>query len=357
MFAVKHYPERIKGKELDDYLANGWYRMGQTIFTTHFLCFGETFYSAIWVRLDLQAHQFSKSLRKIIKRNNGRFQFHFGKAVIDVPRENLYQRYRAIFPGMIAPSILDSLQDGDHFNVYNTYEFTVYDGAKLIAVSYFDLGENSIASILGFYDPEYKPFSLGLYTMLMEVEYGKIQGFKYFYPGYVVPGYDRFEYKLRIGPVDYYDLRSGDWLPYAAFTKEEIPIYRMRVKLEVLRQTAQKMRLNLPLKFYPLFEANLFGYPSLPFFDYPLIVYGGATQEEDGHYILVFDPRTSQYQLLLCSNFDYSLFYFNDAYMSMFNAERHFLQLILMEQVLESTTSPEQILHALQTEQVKGKVK
>jgi arginine-tRNA-protein transferase len=241
--------------------------------------------------------------------------------------------------------------------VYNTYEFTVYDGAKLVAVSYFDLGEDSIASILGFYDPEYKAHSLGLYTMLMEVEYGKIQGFKYFYPGYVVPGYDRFEYKLRIGPVDYYDLRSGDWLPYAAFTKEEIPIYRMRVKLEVLRQTAQKMRLNLPLKFYPLFEANLFGYPSLPFFDYPLIVYGGATKEEDGHYILVFDPRTSQYQLLLCSNFDYSLFYFNDAYMSMFNAERHFLQLILMEQVLESTTSPEQILHALQTEQVKGKVK
>jgi hypothetical protein len=41
----------------------------------------------------------------------------------------------------------------------------------------------------------------------------------------------------------------------------------------------------------------------------------------------------------------------------MFNAERHFVQLILMEQVLESSPNPEQILHALQTEQVKGKVK
>jgi len=357
MFAIKHYPEHIKGKELDDYLANGWYRMGQTIFTTHFLCFGENFYSAIWVRLDLVQHQFSKSLRKIIKRNNARFQFHFGKAVIDVPREALYQKYRATFPGMIAPSILDSLQDGDHFNVYNTYEFTAYDGDKLVAVSYFDLGEDSIASILGFYDPDYKAHSLGLYTMLMEVEYGKIQGFSYFYPGYVVPGYDRFEYKLRIGPVDYLDLRSGDWLPYADLSAEEVPIYRMRVKLEILRHAALKARMILPFKFYPLFEANLFGYPSLPFFDYPLMVYGGETAEEDGHYVLVFDPRNGQFQLLLCSNFDYSLFYFNDAYASSFNSERHFTQLILMEQVLESNAHPEVVLEALLAEQVRGKVK
>ncbi len=114
MFAIKHYPEQIKGKELDDYLANGWYRMGQTIFTTHFLCFGEAFYSAIWVRLDLEKHEFSKSLRKIIKRNNERFQFHFGKAVIDISRENLYQRYRVTFPGfrLFSPELTRALEPG-----------------------------------------------------------------------------------------------------------------------------------------------------------------------------------------------------------------------------------------------------
>ena len=87
------------------------------------------------------------------------------------------------------------------------------------------------------------------------------------------------------------------------------------------------------------------------------MVYGGETAEEDGHYILVFDPRTGQYQLLLCSNFDYSLFYFNDAYTSVFNSERHFAQLILMEQVLESSPSADVVVEALLYEQVKGKVK
>ena len=60
-FAEKHYPELLLPEELDAYLARGWYRMGQSIFTTHFLCFGEQFYSAVWVRLQLNDHSFSKS--------------------------------------------------------------------------------------------------------------------------------------------------------------------------------------------------------------------------------------------------------------------------------------------------------
>jgi arginine-tRNA-protein transferase len=40
MFADKHYPENLNLWELDQYLEKGWYRMGQVIFTTHFLFFG-----------------------------------------------------------------------------------------------------------------------------------------------------------------------------------------------------------------------------------------------------------------------------------------------------------------------------
>ena len=30
----------------------------------------------------------------------------------------------------------------------------------------------------------------------------------YYYPGYVVPGYHRFDYKLKIGEVEFYDPTS-----------------------------------------------------------------------------------------------------------------------------------------------------
>ncbi|MEM9992319.1 MAG: arginine-tRNA-protein transferase, partial [Bacteroidota bacterium] len=186
----------MSGATLDHYLAKGWYRMGQGIFTCHFLCFGERIYSAIWLRLSLKDYTFRKSLRKVIKRNQ-QFKTLIRPAQIDKQKEILYQRYRWYsFKGNISTSLQESLQDGGHTNIYNTYESCVYDGDKLVAVSFFDLGDNSIASILGMYDPDYAGYSLGFYTMLVEIQYGQAQQFDYYYPGYIVPGYERFDYKM-----------------------------------------------------------------------------------------------------------------------------------------------------------------
>jgi leucyl-tRNA---protein transferase len=46
MFAQVHSPESLHPVELDRYLDNGWFRMGQTIFTTNFLNFNNELFSA-----------------------------------------------------------------------------------------------------------------------------------------------------------------------------------------------------------------------------------------------------------------------------------------------------------------------
>jgi arginine-tRNA-protein transferase len=346
MFTAKNYPEQIEPEELDAYLANGWYRMGQTIFTTHFLCFGDEYYSAIWVRLDLKGFSFSKSLRKIIK-HNGRFKHFYRPAVIDEEKETLYQLYRADFPGLLAPSLVESLRDGEEFNVYQTIEFAVYDDDQLIAVSFFDAGKKSLASILGIYDPAYKPFSLGFYTMVMEVAYGLEHGFDFFYPGYVVPGYSRFDYKLRIGAVDYLDLRTGDWQPYQNLKAEEIPIDKMRHKLLSMQARLREAKLEPKIQYYPLFEANLFGYTHLAFFDYPILLYCGKLHEDDGHYIIVFDPRIHLFQLLFCINYDDIAIYLHDPFANLFHPERNFTELIAIDHVIETSAQTSVISDAL----------
>jgi leucyl-tRNA---protein transferase len=239
------------------------------------------------------------------------------------------------------------LQDGENFNIYNTLEFTARENGRLVAMSYFDAGKTSLSSILGFYDPAIKDLSPGLFTMLMEIKYGLDHGFHFFYPGYVVPGYARFDYKTRIGPVDFFDLSTNDWIPLTDRARQETPLYQMRLKLEILRQKALEMRIDLPIKYYPLFEANIFGYPALPFFDYPILAYAGLTKDQDGRNIIVYDPRTKQYQLVHCSDFDYAMFYFNDNFVNTYNPERHFLELILVEEVLESNADPGVILKRL----------
>lgn len=339
VFAEKHYPEAIVGSSLDDYLAKGWYRMGQSIFTTHFLCFGEKLYSAIWIRLALEDHKFRKGQRKLMRRNGQQFRIEYAPFEITPEKEELYQKYKKHFHGFIARSLVDSLLDGDNTNTYHTIESQIYDGDRLIGLSFFDLGKESVASILGIYDPEYADASLGYYTMLLEIEYCRQNNIPYYYPGYVVPGYDRFDYKLRIGEVEYLSLSSSNWEPYTAFKVAEIPLLRMKEQLEALQQQLTQANIDSQLYYYPLFEANLFGMMQATYLDFPIFLnIDTLYPTPQFRYLVVFDVRDQHLKLLRCSNFDDFRFYFNDAYTQSFDPATFLVELTVVEQLLYATT-------------------
>ncbi len=205
-----HRPINLYGSNLDTYLVNGWFRSGQYIYTISSIPLEGKLYYPIRIRLPLKGYTFRKSLRKIIKKNK-KFRTISRKATITPEKEALYQKFIVRFDSYIEPTLLGSLQEGEDTTIYNTYEISVYDGDKLIAVSYFDLGETTLASIMGVFDPEYGKYSLGFYTMLAEMQFGKINGFDYYYPGYVIPGYPKFDYKMKIGEVEFYDAENDHW--------------------------------------------------------------------------------------------------------------------------------------------------
>lgn len=332
MFAKKHYPEVMLPQELDLFLSRGWYRMGQTIFTTHFLCFDQEFYSAIWVRLDLQGYRFRKSLRKIIRRNKAAFQYSIQPSIITPEKEALYQKYRGAFPGVLAPSLRESLLDGDDLNIYQTYEVQVRLGDRLVGLSFFDLGENSLSSITGIYDPEFQKFSIGFFTMLLEIEFGLENGYRYFYPGYVVPGYPRFDYKLRIGKVDYYEMSTQEWRPYEELRPEDIPFQQMQLRLAEIQKELNHARIANKIMQYPLFEANLFGFWLATCLDFPVFLWCYPASASNNYLIIVYDPRISAYRVLHCSRFDDLQFYFRESYTQSFDEDRFFMELLVLEQ-------------------------
>ena len=92
----------------------------------------------------------------------------------------------------------------------------VYDGDQLIAAGYFDLGDTAAASILHFFDPQYARYSLGKYLILLTIEYLKDQGYEYYYPGYVVEGLPKMDYKLFLGKeeAEYFDPEAVAWLKF-----------------------------------------------------------------------------------------------------------------------------------------------
>ena len=250
-FADRLYPDDIEPEQLDVFLSNGWYRMGQTIFTTHFLFYEKQLLSAIWLRLSLENFKFKKSLRKILKKNRADFRVEIRPFELTQEKEQIFRKYASEFKGRLSGSLKNSLLDGLDKNVFQTTEVNIFDGDRLIAFSFFDEGRSSLTSISGIYDPEYANRSLGLHTMLEEIQYGLDTGRKFYYPGYIVPGNVRFDYKKRIGNCDFLEFKSKAWRPVNNLQTEEIPINRMRGQLQRLGDLLAAQKIDFFIKYNP----------------------------------------------------------------------------------------------------------
>ncbi len=350
MFANKHHPEILYPDELDAYLAKGWYRMGQTIFTTHFLFFDNDVYSAIWVRLPLADYQFRKSLRKLVQRNLNNFDVKIRQGFISREKEDLFQKYRNAFNGRLAPNLKDYLLDGEDYNIYNTFEVAIYDGGQLIAFSFFDIGSESAASILGVYDPDYSKQSLGFFTMLMEISHCLEKGMDFYYPGYVVPGYYRFDYKLRIGEVDYYDARTNAWSPFTQLTTEKIPVNYAKLRLQALKELLEEAGISSRLLIYPFFEANLFNFWQAQYFDFPFLLKIDLNTNSYYRLIVSYDIKNDGYHLLKCISFEDTHNYFNKDFLAALNTKTHLNEILIIEQFLYSNTTESALAAAIEEE-------
>ncbi len=210
-------PEELSGEQLDWLLSMGWYRMHQSMFTVSHLDYD----------IPRRVHWLRMSVPEIIEHRSHRRIRHRAESftvriepftVVAAEHENLYARYRAQINFDGADSVHWSMfgpESGEN-SIFQTHVISIRDGDRLIAGGYFDTGEISAASILHFFDPEYARYSLGKYLMLVTIDYLQEWGFQYYYPGYLVSGWEKMHYKLFLGreQTEYHDPESMEWLPF-----------------------------------------------------------------------------------------------------------------------------------------------
>ncbi len=311
MLTQFHYPKAMSPTILDDYLAHGWYRMGQSIFTTKLLCLEGDMYSTVWVRLDLRNYTFRKSLRKLYRKNTKQFRVEFGDFDLNEEKEMLFQKHKVRFDGYVSPTLSDSLLDSQRGNIYHTKEFRVYDGEQLIATSFFDLGKNSSASIMGLFDPAYDKHSLGFFTMLLEIQYCKEQGIDFYYPGYVVPRYPSFDYKLRIGDTEYYNNKTDKWLPLDMLEQGELPAEKMYAKLRAVYTKIADRGIEPALWTYPFYDKVITGIEDYHFLQIPLFLL--CKKRGTQYFVVAYDYQSHLYKFSVYEVFEelnyYSILY------------------------------------------------
>lgn len=211
-------PTALQGNQLDTLLALGWFRMHQNLFTTSHIRRG-VWHRVHWLRFPVAAIEPRRSHARIRKKMRP-WRIVTEPAATTVPEayEQLYSLYFASidFDGAesVAAGLFGDAPPGR--SVFQTHCISVFDDHRLIAAGYFDVGLRAAASILHFYHPGYSAHSLGKALMLITLDYLRQQQIEFYYPGYVVEGDGKMNYKLFLGAgaAQYFDPETVGWRPF-----------------------------------------------------------------------------------------------------------------------------------------------
>jgi len=210
----------IPGNMLDYYLGQGYYRMHQDLFTCRFLPISDTLHTVHWLRLALDNVTWGPEQRRLLRLNEP-FDVSIQPFRLTDEYETLYAQYRASITFDAPPSVEAFLLAGATHNIFTTEVLEVRDNGQLIATGIFDSGTRSLAGIMNFYDPAYRKNSLGKYLMLLKINHARARHMQYYYPGYLVHDYPKFDYKLFpcLPAMEVFDCLRDQWLP---FTWDEV---------------------------------------------------------------------------------------------------------------------------------------
>lgn len=215
-------PAKCTGKEFDLLLSFGWYPMGQTVFTTSHLFRDEDTppMKVHWLRYPVSDIR-DRTSHKRIRSKNKVFEVEVADPFAhNSELDSLYERYldSVDFDGY--SNIGKATYQGNSPNIYESKAIILRDKGKIISCGIFHVGFKAVASILHFFDPRYKQYSPGKYLILKTLDYCRDMKMEWYYPGYVIQGNSKMDYKLFLGKetAQYYHPEphplSGSWLPF-----------------------------------------------------------------------------------------------------------------------------------------------
>ena len=211
--------EPLTPEQFDQLLEEGDQRVGGTLFRTE--C---PFCRACEpVRIDIAAFQPNKSQRRILARNDRQIRMEFGAPVLSRRRVALWNQHRDRRDLMTEHSRRDPT--GYHEWLVDscvpTTEVSYYLDQRLIAVSLLDTGRSSVNSAYHYFDPHFSHLSLGVYSVLKEMEWARARGCRWYYLGLWVRDCDALRYKTGYAPHERFV--SGVW---TRFEEAEPPMAR-----------------------------------------------------------------------------------------------------------------------------------
>ncbi len=201
------YIEKVSPQQLDALLEQGWRHFGQHFFRYNLGFYENEIRRVIPLRIRLEEFNLSKSQRRVLRKNED-LQTVIRPIEITRETELLFERHKQRFDHGIPDSIYNFLDENAANIPCEALECAVYLKDELVAVSFFDVGATSISGIYAMFAPEITTRSLGIFTMLLEIDFAAKNGKAFYYQGYAYEGNSFYDYKKRFRGLEQFDWKN-----------------------------------------------------------------------------------------------------------------------------------------------------
>lgn len=200
-------PERMDGL-----WAEGWRHFGPIFFRYRRWLYEGRNLTITPLRVELARFEPSRSQRRVAARNRD-LRAEVGPTALDAEMFEMFEAHRRRFRTDVPDSLRDFLSPHAPAEVPCRNEtIRVYDGGRLVAAHFLDVGSRATSSVYSMFDPAESRRSLGVYTILLAAERARGLGQRHYYPGYATREPSPYDYKKNLAGLEEYDWRGG-WLP------------------------------------------------------------------------------------------------------------------------------------------------
>jgi arginine-tRNA-protein transferase len=197
----------LSREEFDQLLDEGERRSGRMMYRTQ--CAGCRACEPL--RVPTARFRATPSQRRVWRKNDGVVRIEIGRPQVTPDRVRLYNRHKLerglarseepLSASTYAAWLVDTC--------VNTREIRYFVEDRLIAISILDFGRTSASSVYHYFDPDESDRSLGVYSVLKEIELCASLGITWYYLGFYVEGCGKLEYKANYWP---HERRiDGEW--------------------------------------------------------------------------------------------------------------------------------------------------
>jgi len=201
----------VAPERLDELLAEGWRHFGPVFFRYSSMEWNGALVRVQPLRVVIADTSPSKSQRRVLRRNAD-LKLSVRPTRIDDERRRLFEAHRRRFTEKAPEALEEYLGGQPNVCPCENVEVGLYQGERLLAASFLDVGRSAASSVYAIFDPAEGRRSLGTCTMLWEIQHARGRGCRYYYPGYAFHERSKLDYKKHFKGEEWYDWQ-GHWRP------------------------------------------------------------------------------------------------------------------------------------------------